>query len=168
MTLAPSRIGLCFALALALPATFAAAWAVLQHGGTIERARADERAEAERVKAERLEAERSEAERVEAERHEAELAAAAAAEVAAESEPVEQSAAGDSLEQARANLEASGGRREVREATETLVEALQKRYEADPDTYLPDYLDALDALAKERAPQRLDALRKSRSADTPD
>ena len=109
-----------------------------------------ERAEAERVKAERLEAERSEAERVEAERHEAELAAAAAAEVAAESEPVEQSAAGDSLEQARANLEASGGRREVREATETLVEALQKRYEADPDTYLPDYLDALDALATAR------------------
>lgn len=49
MTLAPSRIGLCFALALALPATFAAAWAVLQHGGTIERARADERAEAERA-----------------------------------------------------------------------------------------------------------------------
>lgn len=28
--------------------------------------------------------------------------------------------------------------------------------------------DALDALAKERAPQRLDALRRSRSADTPD
>lgn len=108
-----------------------------------------ERAEAERLEAERLEAERLEAERLEAERLEAERAAAAAAE-AAEAEPAEQPAAGDPLEQARANLEVSTGRREVREATEALVELLQGRYEADPDTYLPDYLDALDQLATAR------------------
>ena len=47
MTLAPSRLGLWFALTLALPAAFAGTWVWLQHGGTIERALARERATAE-------------------------------------------------------------------------------------------------------------------------
>ncbi|HEU4420860.1 MAG TPA: histidine kinase dimerization/phospho-acceptor domain-containing protein, partial [Planctomycetota bacterium] len=47
MTLAPSRLGLAFALTLALPAAFAGAWVWLAHGGAIERAIASERATAE-------------------------------------------------------------------------------------------------------------------------
>jgi len=47
VTLPPSRLGLAFALTLALPAAFAGAWVWLTHGGTIERAIANERAIAE-------------------------------------------------------------------------------------------------------------------------
>src|SRR5262245_58560759 len=47
VTLAPSRLGLWFALSLALPAAFAGGWVWLHYGGTIERALAGERATAE-------------------------------------------------------------------------------------------------------------------------
>jgi signal transduction histidine kinase len=47
VALAPSRLGMAFALTLALPAAFAGTWAWLAHGGAIERALASERATAE-------------------------------------------------------------------------------------------------------------------------
>src|SRR5262245_61756803 len=47
VTLAPSRLGLWFALTLALPAAFAGGWVWLHYGGAIERALSGERATSE-------------------------------------------------------------------------------------------------------------------------
>lgn len=49
VTKAPARLGLLFALTLALPAVFAGAWAWLLPGGVVERARAGERRAAEQA-----------------------------------------------------------------------------------------------------------------------
>jgi hypothetical protein len=54
------------------------------------------------------------------------------------------------LDKAREGVEQASGRREVRAATEALVDELRARYESDPDAYLADYLDALDQLATAR------------------
>lgn len=61
--------------------------------------------------------------------------------------------AADSLAEAREALVRAtegGDRREVRSATEELVELLQARYEAEPDRYLDELLEGLDALAAAR------------------
>ena len=135
----------------------------------VEQARLEaERVESERVEQVRLEAELAEAERIERERLEAERLAADNAErerVEAERLAEEQaererladqlaaerlSAEASALEKARESVDSASGRREVRNATESLVEELRVRYEAEPETYLADFLDALDQLATAR------------------
>ncbi|MCB0892390.1 MAG: hypothetical protein KDB51_11300, partial [Propionibacteriaceae bacterium] len=70
---------------------------------------------------------------------------------AAEQAEDERQAAGQAvLDKAREGVEQASGRREVRAATEALVDELRARYESDPDAYLADYLDALDQLATAR------------------
>ena len=54
------------------------------------------------------------------------------------------------LDRAREDVGQAEGRRQVRAATEVLVEELRTRYEAEPDRYLAEYLDALDQLASAR------------------
>lgn len=61
--------------------------------------------------------------------------------------------AADPLAEAREALVRAtegGDRRDVRSATEELVELLQARYEAEPDRYLDELLEGLDALAAAR------------------
>ncbi len=114
---------------------------------------ATERAEQERAEAERLEgeaAERAEVQRLADERAEAERVDASAEPAAAEEPHAVPSEESDALEQARDSVEQASGRREVRDATEALVDELRGRYEADPDAYLRDYLEALDQLATAR------------------
>jgi hypothetical protein len=135
----------------------AAAEAEWYEGERRERERVAAEHEAERQRAEQAEreaaeqaergAEREAAERAEVERLAAEQAERQAAE-RAEAESVEAEQA--SLDQVREGVEQASGRREVRVATEALVDELRGRYEADPDSYLADYLDALDQLATAR------------------
>ena len=59
----------------------------------------------------------------------------------------------DALEQVRAGVEqaaATGKRRDVRDASEALVDELRSRYLADPERYLDELLEALDQLATAR------------------
>lgn len=74
-------------------------------------------------------------------------------------EPVETSAesAGaaepDALDQVRSSVEdaaATGKRREVRAATEALADELRQRYQAEPERYLDEFLEALDQLSTAR------------------
>ncbi|MFT3833105.1 MAG: hypothetical protein QM711_07260 [Micropruina sp.] len=74
-------------------------------------------------------------------------------------EPVETSAesAGaaepDALDQVRSSVEdaaATGKRREVRAATEALAGELRQRYQAEPERYLDEFLEALDQLSTAR------------------
>ncbi|MFT3860384.1 hypothetical protein [Micropruina sp.] len=111
---------------------------------TSQRERIPDQERAARRDEDAAERERLAAQRVDAERPAAELAAAELAE--REQLATEQ----DALEQARQSVEQASGRRETRDATEALVDELRGRYEADPATYLNDYLDALDHLATAR------------------
>ena len=57
------------------------------------------------------------------------------------------------MERARAEVEqasATGKRRDVREASEALVDELRGRYQSDPERYLDEFLEALDQLATAR------------------
>ena len=74
-------------------------------------------------------------------------------------EPVETSAEAteapepDALDQVRSSVEdavATGRRREVRVATEALADELRQRYQAEPERYLDELLEALDQLSTAR------------------
>ncbi len=55
------------------------------------------------------------------------------------------------LDRARARVEQAEGRRQVRDANRGAGRrAARPRYEADPDRYLDDFLEALDQLATAR------------------
>lgn len=106
-----------------------------------------ERLAAEQAERERLASEEAERQRLAAEEAERERLAAEAAErerLAAEQE---------ALGRARTVLEeaaATGKRRDVRDASEALVDELRGRYEAEPERYLDEFLAALDQLATAR------------------
>ncbi len=121
-----------------------------------ERLRLAERAELERLAEEEAErqrlAEQAENERLAAEEAEpeslVELVETPEPETLPSPEPEP-----DALEHVRASVEeasATGKRRDVREATEALVDELRGRYEADPEHYLDEFLEALDQLATAR------------------
>ncbi len=93
-----------------------------------------------------MEAERLADEQAERERLAGQLAAQQSEQLEAERLAAEASA----LERARESVDSASGRREVRNATESLVEELRVRYEAEPETYLADFLDARDQLATAR------------------
>ena len=109
-----------------------------------------ERLAAEEAERERLAVEEAERERLAAEEAERERLAAEQAErerLAAEQADQE------ALDRARTGLEeaaATGKRRDVRDASEALVDELRGRYESEPERYLADFLDALDQLATAR------------------
>ena len=119
-----------------------------------------ERLAAEEAERERLAAEEAERERLAVEEAERERLAAEEAErerLAAEQAERERLAAEqadqEALDRARTGLEeaaATGKRRDVRDASEALVDELRGRYESEPERYLADFLDALDQLATAR------------------
>ena len=119
-----------------------------------------ERLAAEEAERERLAAEEAERERLAVEEAERERLAAEEAErerLAAEQAERERLAAEqadqEALDRARTGLEeaaATGKRRDVRDASEALVDELRGRYESDPERYLAEFLDALDQLATAR------------------
>ncbi|MFT4228417.1 hypothetical protein [Micropruina sp.] len=121
--------------------------------------RAEEEAErqrlAEQTEQERLAAEQAERERIAAEEAEQERVAAEEAErqLAEQAEQERLAAEREALERARAEVEqasATGKRRDVREASEALVDELRGRYQSDPERYLDEFLEALDQLATAR------------------
>uniref|UniRef100_UPI002605D819 hypothetical protein n=1 Tax=Micropruina sp. TaxID=2737536 RepID=UPI002605D819 len=114
-----------------------------------------ERLAAEQAERERLAAEQAERERIAAEEAEQERLAAEEAErqLAEQVERERLAAEQEALERARAEVEqasATGKRRDVREASEALVDELRGRYQLDPERYLDEFLEALDQLATAR------------------
>ncbi len=122
---------------------------------------AAERAEQERLAAEQAERERladEEAERLPEPGPVVEFVEAPEPEPEPVVEPVETpepepAPEPDALEQVRASVEqaaATGKRRDVRDASEALVDELRSRYLGDPERYLDELLEALDQLATAR------------------